>query len=56
MKAVCMKNPMYDLIIGNVPEVKDLNWSCSDICEEKVHNVHNAEIAEEQEDLCCETT
>ena len=30
VKATCMLNPMYDLIVGNVPEVEDLVWSCKD--------------------------
>ena len=28
VKATCMNSPMYDLIVGNVPEAEDLHWSC----------------------------
>jgi len=30
VKATCMLSPTYDLIVGNVPEVEDLVWSCKD--------------------------
>ena len=33
VKATCMINPLYDLIIGNIPEAEDLNWSCRTECE-----------------------
>ena len=28
VKATCMSSPMYDLIVGNIPQAEDLNWSC----------------------------
>jgi len=28
-----MINPLYDLIVGNIPEAEDLNWSCTTECE-----------------------
>ena len=36
VKATCMTKPMYDLIVGNVPEAEDLSWSCKNIEEEKM--------------------
>ena len=28
VKATCMINPMYDLIVGNVPQAEEFIWSC----------------------------
>ena len=37
VKATCMLNPLYDLIVGNVPEAEDLTWSCKGHSAEQVN-------------------
>lgn len=44
VNAICMLNPMYDLIVGNIPEAADLTWSCKGQPE---HNLGAFEVTSE---------
>ena len=44
IEAVCMKNPIYELIIGNVPGVSNE----TEMCEVAVYNAERKEVVQTQ--------
>jgi len=44
IEAVCMKNPIYELIIGNVPGVSNE----TEMCEVAVYNTERKEVVQTQ--------
>ena len=55
--ATCMTNTLYDLIVGNVPQAEDFNWSCKVQSQEEVGSIEvSPELIERSNEVITEAS